>query len=623
MCLAALLTLVTLVTLAPLVVQAQAIAGPGESTETAFRREIRGHWFAFLAALEEGDAKSADGKVEEILKHSQKIGIRRLTDLALAATLVGHRSIEQGKMDRARLALDTAARLDADLPEAHWARLQLDARTGSYGKLPKDLWSAFRATLTDTEARRIALSRALLVLVLGLAAASIVLLFILVVAYSSRIYSDLREIVGQFVKGPAEYVGAAALFVSPLLLSFDPLWLLLVLSVIAFGYASTPQRIAAIVAWVLLVPVFPVMDALSYRLALSSSPILRGAEALEEARYDQRVLDDLEGVKALLPEDVEVHFLLGRLYQALGQNDRAVAEYTEGARLSPVESRCLVNRGNIRFVDGDFGSAQEDFQEALKRDPRSCHARYNLSLVYAETFRTTEAADTLKEARALCDGLVQGFIENATLAKVVSQDYGVDEAQDKIRALEGNPLNRRMPGHYRTYSPFAGFLVPIVPAFLLAIGAAFWLDNFRERRFAYAMTCQKCGRTYSPRMRLQGEGGGLCSQCIYVYMRKDGVAIETKLAKIEEVKRRKSLEDKGRVVINLLLPGAAPFLRSHVVAGAASIAVFSLGLVAAFFRDAVLVVPRPEVMTTLPGTVFWLFIALGGWVFGQIMARRV
>jgi hypothetical protein len=52
-------------------------------------------------------------------------------------------------------------------------------------------------------------------------------------------------------------------------------------------------------------------------------------------------------------------------------------------------------------------------------------------------------------------------------------------------------------------------------------------------------------------------------------------------------------------------------------------AIFSLGLVAAFFRDAVLVVPRPEVMTTLPGTVFWLVIALGGWVFGQIMARRV
>jgi hypothetical protein len=380
---------------------------------------------------------------------------------------VGHRSIEQGKMDR---AASPSTRPPARRGPARGplARLQLDAGR-ALRQAAEGLVSAFRATLTDTEARRIALSRALLVLVLGLAVASLVLLFILVVAYSSRIYSDLREIVGQFVKGPAEYVGAAALFLSPLLLSFDPLWLLLVLSVIAFGYASTPQRIAAIVAWVLLVPVFPVMDALSYRLALSSSPILRGAEALEEARYDQRVLDDLEGVKALLTEDVEVHFLLGRLYQALGQNDRAVAEYTEGARLSPVESRCPstgqhpLRRRRLRF-------RSEDFQEALKRIPAAA-TRATTSPSCTPRRSARRRPPTRSEARALCDGSSrvhrecdarEGRLPGLWGRRGPGQDPRLEETPEPPHA-----------GHYRTYSPFAGFLVPIVPALLLAIGAAF------------------------------------------------------------------------------------------------------------------------------------------------------
>ena len=116
--------------------------------------------------------------------------------------------------------------------------------------------------------------------------------------------------------------------VAPLLLSFDVLWYGLFLFVVLFGYATWPQKVGSVAALALVIPLFPVLDYIAYDLAVNSSPIVRGAEALAESRYDQRVLDNLEAAKVVLPDDPDIRFLLGRLYQALGQNDRAIAEYT-------------------------------------------------------------------------------------------------------------------------------------------------------------------------------------------------------------------------------------------------------------------------------------------------------
>jgi NAD(P)-dependent dehydrogenase (short-subunit alcohol dehydrogenase family) len=59
-------------------------------------------------------------------------------------------------------------------------------------------------------------------------------------------------------------------------------------------------------------------------------------------------------------------------------------------------------------------------------------------------------------------------------------------------------------------------------------------------------------------MNLNLKSAMLCSQCVHVYLRKDGVSIETKLQKVEEVKKRRSFADRLRVVLNLVLPGAQP-----------------------------------------------------------------
>jgi len=612
------------------------LVAPGESSETAFRKLVRGNWYGWLAAHEEGDSPLARAKVDEILKHARKIEIRRMTDLALSATLLGRRELAAGKRERARDAFVEAMRLDPDLPEPRWARLSLAASSREWGDLVPELLGALGATFADGESRRVVLARVLLILLLTACAAALAAILVLLARHGPRLVHDLRESAGGILHGRITGLAVAAFLVAPLLLSLDVLWLALFLFVLLFGYASTQQKLATCLALALSMLLVPALDRVGYDLSISSSPILRAAEALDESRYDQRVLDNLEAAKNIVPDDGDVRFLLGRLYQALGQNDRAIAEYTAGSLADPSDIRCLVNRGNIRFVDGDLGSAQDDYQEALKRNGRSIAARYNLALLYAETFRTSEAAQTLQEARALDARTVQSFQEAPTLVKVVSIGFTPDEARRKIERMEGDNRARRLLGHYRSHrlgeglglpriakgSMPADFGVPLFWAVPVAIGAAFFLDRSRKQARGYASECQKCGRAFCRLCKPPGESALLCSQCVHVYLKKDGVAIETKLQKLDDVRRRRSFEERMRLVLNSLLPGSAAFLDSRLAAAAFAFGLFAFGALSFLLRDALASLPRPTLAAGPPGVSFSLIVALAGWIVGFASSTR-
>jgi tetratricopeptide (TPR) repeat protein len=602
--------------------RAQVLVAPGEGTETAFRKQVRGQWFGWLAAQEEGDTALARRKVDEILKHAQRIEIRRMTDLALSATLLGRRQLVAGKPTLAREAFAAAIRLDPDLPEPRWARLGLAFNAREPREVVSGLAGALRATFADGESRRVYLARLVLLGLFTFAAAALAALVILLVRHGAQLVHDLKETAGGFLRGRASVFLVLAALVLPLLLGLDVVWLSLYLFVLVFGYATLDQRIATSVAVLALVLLFPALDRFAYEFAISSSPILRGAEALRESRYDQRVLDNLEAAKNIAPDDVDIRFLLGRLYQALGQNDRAIFEYTAGAQLAPQDIRCLVNRGNIRFVDGDLGSAQEDYQQALKRDPRSIVSRYNLALLYAETFRTVEAAQTLQEARALDAVAVQAFQDTPTLVKVVSIGYTPEEARRKIEDMDHSGRSRRLLGHFRSWEPLAGFRIPLAVAFPLAAAAAWGLDAARRRGRGYASECQKCGRAFCRLCKPSTESALLCSQCIHVYLKKDGVAIETKLQKLEDVRARRTLDVRVRAVLGAVFPGAGAFLDSRILLAAAAFGPFAFGLLAAFLGPRLAALPRPTLASGAAALVFWCAVAAAGWCVGAFTAPR-
>ena len=176
--------------------------------------------------------------------------------------------------------------------------------------------------------------------------------------------------------------------------------------------------------------------------------------------------------------------------------------------------------------------------------------------------------------------------------KVVSQDYPVEAAKEKSVSLETDPRGRRLLGHFRGFSLLHAWSTPLLIGIFLAVPAALVLDRYRLRGRGYASECQKCGRTFCRLCKPPGESALLCSQCIHVYLKKDGVAIETKLQKLEDVKRRKSAEEKAGVVLNLLLPGSSAFVDSRVLVGMAAFFFCAAGVIGAPLAGVAGVVPR-------------------------------
>jgi hypothetical protein len=107
-----------------------------------------------------------------------------------------------------------------------------------------------------------------------------------------------------------------------------------------------------------------------------------------------------------------------------------------------------------------------------------------------------------------------------------------------------------------------------------------------------------------------------------VYLKKDGVAIETKLQKLEDVRRRRSFEGRMRLVLNSLLPGSAAFLDSRLAAAAFAFGLFAFGVLSFLLRDALASLPRPTLAAGPPGVSFSLIVALAGWIVGFASSTR-
>ncbi|MCK1523875.1 MULTISPECIES: tetratricopeptide repeat protein [unclassified Bradyrhizobium] len=63
----------------------------------------------------------------------------------------------------------------------------------------------------------------------------------------------------------------------------------------------------------------------------------------------------------------------GYAYQAKGDNDRAIADYTESLRLDANNSFALTARGNAYFAKGNFDRAIADYDRVIALDPDYAH----------------------------------------------------------------------------------------------------------------------------------------------------------------------------------------------------------------------------------------------------------
>jgi tetratricopeptide (TPR) repeat protein len=528
---------------------------------------FRGRWFGFLSAMTDGDLRGAEDALADLLKGADRVGIRRLSDFARAAVTQGRSFERLSKLDRALGFFDAADRLDPYLVDARVASTTFFLHTRDFKRAAAEALATVRAIALTRETRLAVLSAAATFVGIGLGVGILAWIVVLFVKYLPRMRHDISEVADRIFGARGTFPLALALLGLPLFLSLGPVWLLLYWSVILYGYADRAERAMMLLLFVVL-SVLPLAIVKITAINLEErSPLIAAAVDLEEHRDDEAAVDGLLLASKVFPNDSDVWFLLGRLAQRREDYGAAEKFYGKASTVNTSEARSLINLGNLLYWEGDLGGGIEEYKKAIERDPRSAAAYYNLSIAQGDSYFFDQQKESLARAKAISDRDVSRWIENRALQRVVNIDYTLAEARARLREWSRNARSQVLPGNVPHRSLEDELKRPSVYGPLAALILALVLDFIRSRRGGFAGECARCGRSFCPRCKFAGESPVYCSQCVRVFLRKEGVGMDAQVAKTEEARRNQRRRRRERRLLSMVVPGAASVLRGAEIRG--------------------------------------------------------
>jgi tetratricopeptide (TPR) repeat protein len=582
----------------------------------------RSNWFEFLSAFSEGDVPGANKALDRMIKAARKVGVHRLSDFSRTAVYLGRRAERMKSPEKAARAYDAALLLDDSNPDAAAARLSFQVRHGQIADAFRSAGGLIEALFANRESRLAMLSLACLWVSAAVGATLLASILALSLAHFPRALHDIRETGNRLVGRSAAVPLAILLAGLPLFVGFGPVWLILYWGALIIPYTRLSERAVLVAGFLGLALVPPAMAWIAQKNIQQRSPLWIAAVDLAERREDASAEDGLRQASAVFPEDADVWFLLGIFAERAGDLERAQSEYNRAADADPADYRPILNRGNVHFLEGDYGEAIRDYVEASKRSPRSADVYYDLSLARGEAYDFEGQTQAMATAREISASRVAGWTNNPTLSRVVPAGYPITRAKAHIERWNAQPKSRRLPGHGTSARIWDAFIPWSLPPLLTGLlGSLLWV---RRHRRGLATECGRCGRAVCARCRRYGDPALYCTMCARISLRKENVDIEVQVAETRAMQRRATWRNRLSRIASLLLPGSRAFFEERPVAGAATLFFFFLGVAAAVLDerlfDPMTVPPTGAIRATV---LAGLLLASLVWLRAQLAPRRV
>jgi Tfp pilus assembly protein PilF len=326
----------------------------------------------------------------------------------------------------------------------------------------------------------------------------------------------------------------------------------------------------------ILMALLPLLaDYNAARVAGVDNPVVMAALSSANQSYQPEALRRLQELIAVAPDHPVLHLLAGNMQSFEGNDDQAQQHYNRAVELRPTYAGAHVNLGNLMFLDNEFQAAMTEYEKAQRGDVKLALAYYNHSVASGETYKYDQQTQMLDSARKVDRAFVERVARVAPPQKVGMYSPSIDEAWRAARETAQRPAARALFGNYATFDFMRSAVNPLTIGALasLLLSVMLWL---RRRKTGLANSCIKCGRTFCPRCKSARESTTYCTQCIHIYLKRDGVSIDTKRKKLEEVTSHQSGMTRRNRLFATFLPGAAQMLEGHVVTGAIGSFLFGL-----------------------------------------------
>jgi tetratricopeptide (TPR) repeat protein len=540
--------------------------------------KLKTSWFSALSYLKQGQASAAKAEVQKMVQEAQAQELVRLTPFAHSMLGLTQGAMDAGDLLKAQTCLEMADLLDPHLPEAALLRAQWAWRMGSYPAAAVSL-AHFAAQAAFTSP----IDAILKVDAAFLAAAEIVVLTLffalfLFVGQFYKVLHDARELFADRVAPAGLPVVALAVLFLPVVLGLNWWWLLAWVLVITFGYATPAQRGVALLLLLLFALTGPLLYLTQTRMVQAHSPIIQTVRAQAAAQVSYPYIGDLEIIQGIVGTNPDLMFLIGTVYQMGDDGVNAMAAYRSVLEADPNHLYARLNLGNLYYWQNQFGAAIAEYQKAQSIDPNYIPAYFNLSKAYNANYEYTKGQDIIRAANAVNAGQMSKLLSNPPKRDVVvaflspAEAWGLRRRLDEGGALRGKGIR----GHERPLRPLEGILHPLFLAGALGLVGAVGLHAYRRRHGGYAGICTKCGRTFCTKCKSASESQIYCTQCIHIYIKKDGVPLETKVRKMKEVKNFLGRTLWSKKLMNALFPGYALLLQEKTLKGMLVFIAFSL-----------------------------------------------
>jgi tetratricopeptide (TPR) repeat protein len=546
-----------------------AMMATGARAQAPAPREI---WPQATSAAREGDTDQAKQKLTELFDTGKAYGLKTYPLYASAAAGYAYQSDQQGRLEIASWASAAAAQLDKTSPTVAFTAADHAAARHNWARALPAALRGLGYILTSYRARL--LSRADLIVVVAMAVALTAIIFsvALFIRYARSMAHDFREIIGDRIHGGSVSVLAFALLFLPIFLWLGPMWLVFYWFVIFFGYANKRER-AFIVIITLLVAALPLaVELASHWAAGVDGPVVMSAISSAEQSYQPEALRRMTELVTIVPDNPTLQVLLGNLHVFEGDEQQAAEHYRRAIQIND-SAGAHVNLGNLHFLQNDYAAAITEYGRAQKRDPRLAIAFYNDSVASGETYRFEEQGRKLEQAKAANRELIEKLAQAPPQQKVAMYHPPISEAWAVTSMVAKRGVARSLFGNYSYFDPQTTAANPVTLGALAALVLSL-LVWAKRRKAGFAGSCIKCGRTFCHRCKSARESSTYCTQCIHIYLKRDGVAIATKRSKMEEVSDHQTGMQRRNKFFATFLPGSAQLLEGRTSIGLAGTFLF-------------------------------------------------
>ena len=537
--------------------------------------QLRSIWFSALSDVKVGQMASAKPEILKMIQTAQRLDIQRLTPFALSLLTQGQESLKNRDILKAQWYYEMAHLLDAKLPETAlygiqlaWAKKNVFALCSSLGR--------YLYLIVQT-APYGAVFRTNVLILLSLEALILLLFFTFFLFYANlpKLMHDTRELFSQKYATWGVLALSLGVLLLPVVLGLNWFWIAAYLMAVTWGYASAIQRGIALMLLVVIVLLAPALYFVQVRLSESYSPIIRATQALQSRQASYPYIGDLEMLHGILGNDPDLVFLIGTVYQMGDDPSNAMAAYRLAIENNGNQYYARLNLGNLYFSQNNFAAAIPEYQKAQAMAPDFIPAYYNLNKTYMANYEYAKGQEILRTGMAVNARQISRYLSSQK--DVITVFLSMDEARalagriSRSGALKGKGIR----GHEVQRAPLEGWANPLTLAAFLGLIGCVVLHARRKSRGGYAGVCTKCGRTFCGKCKSASESQIYCTQCIHIYIKKDGVPLETKVKKMKEVKTYLAQGFILRKVLSALFPGFYLLTQDKTLKGTLIFAVFS------------------------------------------------